>query len=93
MIEILVKEYSGGKKKVVYKEKRDEPTDKDYMIERLHEKKMKNMGEFTLYMVFDFGVYIVYYSNGIQEIADNITFLSKSDIELLCNAIKEVDAE
>ena len=89
MHEILVKEYSVGKKKIVYEESKEECSDVDYVLKKIKEKGMKNSGRFTQYCIYDFGVYKLHWKSGIGQIEDDITYLSKWEIDLICRNTKE----
>ena len=90
MKEILVKEYSDGKRKIVFEEEREEASNEEYLIKKLRENGFRNTGAFALYKIFNFGVYISYWRKGIQEYKDDLTYLSDFDINLLCKNAKEV---
>lgn len=84
---ILIKEYADGRDKVALDEDVEEYMSTEELIKKLKEKGMKNVGTFIKLSIFDYGVYISEWTHGIEEFHEEISYLSRFEVELICKAM------
>ena len=90
-IEILVKVYSGGRKKKVYEEVKD---DYDFpSLEEIKEKAGKKyyLGEWAYYIITSDFVHIIRFYRGIKEGMGEIHDIDRDEFEMILQKIKELE--
>ena len=90
-IEVLIKEYSDGRKKKVYEEVKDY-----YNFPSLEEIKEKAgnkyyLGEWVYYLITSDFVHIIRFYRGIREGMGEIHTIDRDELEMIMNKIKELE--